>query len=200
MTIKDVANLLHTSWDLVKDIQKAYLKKRYSYPNIKKLKRIAIDEVYMGKRMGYLTLVLDLNRGEIVHVGEGKSGDALQDFWKRLKKADVNLEVVATDMGSAFIKSAHENQPQAANVVDHFHVIKLYNEKLTKLQRDLQNDAENAPQKKVLKGTRWLLLSNKDNLEKKSDDAKKRLEEALQLNAPLAKAYYLKEELAMIWK
>jgi len=47
-------------------------------------------------------------------------------------------------MGSAFIKSARDNQPNAANVVDHFHVIKLYNEKMTILRREMQRDAETA--------------------------------------------------------
>ena len=139
MTIKAVAAFLRVGWDLVKDIQKTYLKRHFSRPSIRKLKRIAIDEIHMGPKMGYLTVVLDLRTGEVVHVGEGKSGDALTAFWKRLKRARVELEVVATDMGSPFIKSARDNQPQAVNVVDHFHVIKLYYERLTKLRRELQN-------------------------------------------------------------
>jgi transposase len=53
--------------------------------------------------------------------------------------------------------------------------------------------------KKLLKGTRWLLLKNQgtinDNIE-----AKKRLEEALLINLPLSTEYYLKEELKLIWQ
>jgi len=199
MTIKAVAGYLHVGWDLVKDIQKRHLHRRYASPNIRKLKRIAIDEIYMGKASGYLTVVLDLQRGVVVYVGDGKSGDALTKFWQRLRRAKVKLEVVATDMGSPFIKSARDNQPDAVNVVDHFHVIKLYNEKLTKLRRDLQNDAENAELKGVFKGLRWLLLMGADKLNAKSEDARQRLNNALALNEPLAKAYYLKEELRMIW-
>ncbi len=199
MTIKAVADYLHVGWDLVKDIQKRHLLRRYGSPNIRKLKRIAIDEIYMGKASGYLTVVLDLQRGVVVYVGDGKSGEALTKFWKRLKRAKVKLEVVATDMGSPFIKSARDNQPDAVNVVDHFHVIKLYNEKLTKLRRDLQNDAENAELKGVFKGLRWLLLMGTEKLNTKSENARERLDNALALNEPLAKAYYLKEELRMIW-
>ena len=123
MTIKAVADYLQVGWDLVKDIQKKHLLRRYSRPNIRKLKRIAIDEIYMGKTSGYLTVVLDLQRGVVVYVGHGKSGDALTKFWRRLKRANVELEVVATYMGSPYIKSAKDNQPSAVNVVDHFHVI-----------------------------------------------------------------------------
>ena len=54
MTIKAVADYLHVGWDLVKDIQKQHLLRHYGSPNIRKLKRIAIDEIYMGKAAGYL--------------------------------------------------------------------------------------------------------------------------------------------------
>ena len=51
---------------------------------------------------------------------------------------------------------------------------------------------------KVLKGTRWLLLKNPENLDPNRREAE-RLAEALQLNQPLALAYYLKEDLRQIW-
>ena len=200
MTIKSVAAILRVGWDLVKDIQKQYLKRHYSRPSLRKLKRVAIDEVYMGSKMGYLTIVLDLHKGEVVYVAKGKSGESLEAFWKRLKRAGIKLEVVATDMGSAFIKSARDNQPQSVNVVDHFHVIKLYNEKLTKLRRNLQNNAETEEQKQVVKGIRWLLLMSDKKLMEKEEDARERLNNALKLNEPLSIAYYLKDDLHQIWK
>jgi transposase len=54
-------------------------------------------------------------------------------------------------------------------------------------------------QKKVLKGTRWLLLKHPDNLDPKRNE-KQRLKEALKLNEPLATAYYLKEDLRQLWE
>jgi transposase len=45
---------------------------------------------------------------------------------------------------------------------------------------------------------RWLLLKNPENLDPERDE-RQRLEEALRLNAPLATAYYLKEDLRQIW-
>ena len=53
--------------------------------------------------------------------------------------------------------------------------------------------------KEVLKGTRWLLLKNPENLDAEKDE-KRRLEEALALNKPLAVAYYLKEDLRRFWE
>jgi len=198
MTIKAVARHLGVSWDLVKEIQKDNLTKRYRSVKLAKVKRIAIDEIYQGKKLGYLTIVMDLQSGAVIFVGDGKSAAALTPFWKRLKHSGAQIEAVATDMGPAFISAVRTNLPDAALVFDHFHIIKLFNEKLTKLRRDLQKEAENGPDKLALKGTRWLLLKNPCNLDDKRDE-RQRLENALTLNKPLATTYYMKEELRDIW-
>ena len=64
--------------------------------------------------------------------------------------------------------------------------------------RNLYRDGKDLLQKKVLKGTRWLLLKNPENLDS-SKGEKARLNDALQLNQPLACAYYLKEDLRQVW-
>ncbi len=190
MTIKAVSHHLGVSWDLVKGIQKSNLSKRYRLPKLAKVKRIAIDEIYQGKKLGYLTIVMDLQSGAVIFVGDGKGADALTLFWKRLKRSGAQIEAVATDMGPAYIISAvRTNLPEATLVFDHFHIIKLFNEKLTKLRRDLQREAESGPDKLALKGTRWLLLKNPNNLDDTRDE-RQRLDKALKLNEPLAAAYY----------
>ena len=71
-TIKDVALHLHVGWNMVKDIHKRYLKSRYSHPDIKHVRRIGIDEFATSKGHVYKTIVVDLDTGRIIHVGEGK--------------------------------------------------------------------------------------------------------------------------------
>jgi len=84
------------------------------------------------------------------------------------------------------------------HVFDHFHVIKLFNDKLSAFRRELYHQASSAEDRKVLKGTRWLLLKNPENLDEERNELQ-RLEEALALNKPLATVYYLKEDLRQIW-
>ena len=141
---------------------------------------------------------MDLQSGAVIFVGDGKGADALTLFWKRLKRSGAQIEAVATDMGPAYISAVRTNLPEATLVFDHFHIIKLLNEKLTKLRRDLQREAESGPDKLALKGTRWLLLKNPNNLDDTRDE-RQRLDKALKLNEPLAAAYYMKEELRDIW-
>ena len=199
MTIQDVADHLGISWDVIKEIHKADLKRRYDRPKLKHLRRIAIDEISVAKGHVYLTIVLDLESGVVVHVGQGKGGDALTDFWTRLRRSGAKIEAVATDMSPAYIDAVTTCLPGARLVFDRFHVIKLYNDKLSELRRAMHRELKDTMHKDVLKGARWLLLKRPEHL----DPARKepqRLQEALRLNAPLATAYYLKEELNEIWE
>lgn len=195
-TIQDAAMHLRLSWDTVKDIQAKYLKRKFSKPKLGKLKQIAIDEICIGKGQRYLTIVLNLVTGAVVFIGDGKGADALKPFWKRLRRSHAKIEAVATDMSKAYIKAVRENLKGSVHVFDHFHVIKLFNEKLSDLRRSLYLTLT-AQGKKLVKGIRWLLLQNKEDLDAKG---KKRLERALKMNEPLAMAYYLKEELRQIWR
>ena len=198
-TIQDAARHLNVSWDIVKDIQKRNLQRRFGQPKLKNLQEIAIDEVAIGKGHRYFTLVLDLRSGAVVYVGEGKGVEALAGFWPRLRAARAKIRAVATDMGKAYIKAVREHLPRAVHVFDHFHVIKLFNDKLSAFRRDLYRQAQSEAERRILKGTRWLLLKNPENLDEERNELD-RLREALRLNQPLAVAYYLKEDLRQIWE
>ena len=199
MTIKDVAEHLGISWDVIKEIQKADLQRRFGRLKLHHLRQIAIDEISTAKGHRYLTIVLDLESGAVVHVGRGKGGDALKDFWTRLRRSGAKIEAVATDMSPAYIDAVATHLPKATLVFDRFHVIKLYNDKLSDLRRALYHQFQDTMEKNVLKGVRWLLLKRPENLDPTRNEPE-RLEEALRLNEPLAIAYYLKEELNEVWE
>ena len=199
MTIQDVGQHLGVSWDIVKDIQKRNLQKRYAKPKLKKVRQIAIDEICIGRGHRYLTLVLDLQRGAILFVGEGKKADSLLPFWRRLRAARAKVKAVAMDMSPAYLSAVQRHLPEATVVFDRFHVVKLMNEKLTQLRRELHRAAVDKLHKQALKGTRWLLLKLPENLDPTKGEPK-RLREALRLNESLAIAYYLKEDLRQLWE
>jgi len=198
MTIKAVALHLQVSWDTIKDIQATSLRRRFGTPKLRKLKQIAIDEIAIGKGHNYLTVVLDLLSGAVVFVGDGKGTEALEPFWQRLRAARAKVQAVATDMSKAYIRAVRDNLPRAVHVFDHFHVVKLFNDKLSALRRELYHQAQADWQRRILKGTRWLLLKNPDNLDPERNE-RQRLQDALELNTPLTIAYYLKEDLRQIW-
>src|SRR5271170_1144636 len=102
-------------------------------------------------------------------------------------------------MGKPYIRAVRDHLPHAVHVFDHFHVIKLYNDKLSAFRRELYRQAQSGQERLVLKGTRWLLLKNPENLDDERNELD-RLMAALRLNRPLAIAYYLKEDLRQIWE
>jgi transposase len=199
MTISDVARLLNIPWDTVKEIHKNHLDEKYSKPSLKNLRSLAIDEISIGKGHKYLTVVLNQETGAVVFVGEGKGTDSLEPFWEKLGRRKKKVKSVAIDMSAAFTKAIRDNLPKAKLVYDHFHVVKLYNEKLSDLGRELYRTTEDADEKKLLKGTLWLLLKNPEHLDEEKGEWT-RLERALSANKPLMTGYYLKEELRSIWK
>ncbi len=183
-TIEDAANHLGVGWDTVKDIQKRQLQKRFRHIPLGHLKKIAIDEINIGKGHRYLTLVLDLDSGAVVYIGKGKGADSLKDFWRKLKASHAKIKAVATDLSPAYILAVSQNIPKAVHVFDRFHVVKLFNDKLSNLRRQIQNAAITVEQKQAIKGTRWLLLKNPENLNPQRSE-KERLDDALRLNRPL---------------
>jgi len=196
MTISDVAEVTELSWDTVKGLVQARLQKDYGHMAYKHLKHLSIDEIYVGKRKKYYTLVLDLGSGRIVWVSRGRGKAALQGFWRRLRKSKAKLEAVAMDMSGAYWAAVLEAMPKVKVVFDRFHIMKLMNEKIDDLRRALVREAEGSL-KLAIKGTRYLLLMRSENLQ---DEQLPKLEKALKLNEPLLLAWYLKEELGLLWE
>jgi len=197
-TIQDAARHLGVSWDTVKDIQKRHLQQTFGRPRLRHLRMIAIDEFYTGKIGKFITIVMDLESGAIVHVGDGKGAEALDPFWKRLRRPKARIQAVAMDMAPAYALAVREHIPDALIIFDHFHVIKRFNDKLSDLRRDLYREAADKLRKDVLKGTRWLLLKRPHNLDEARNEPK-RLREALTINEPLSIAYYMREDLCQFW-
>ena len=196
-TIQDIAWFLGVSWDVVRNIQMEFLQKEYANPDLSNLEHIAIDEFATHKGQVYKTIVLDLKTGHIVYVCDGHGKDSLEGFWKKLGKNKDKIKAVCTDLSAAYTNSVTEHLPKASLVVDHFHVVKLMNEKLDQLRRQLWHMEKDINKRKVIKGTRWLLLRNGQDVY--DDKFKKRLDNVLNMNEPLMIAYYLKEDLREIW-
>ena len=195
MSLQDVARWTHLGWDTVKSIVKADLARRFESVPLSGVSRIGVDENYLGKKAKYVTLVVDLDSGRVLWVGKGRGKEALEGFWERLRRSGTRIEAVACDMSGAYWSAINEHLPEAALVFDHFHIIKLANEKIDEIRRGLQRTLELDGQK-FIKGTRYLLLYGKENL---PPEKRPKLEQALAYNEPLSKAYYLKEELRQLW-
>jgi transposase len=76
MTVSDLAAFTRLGWDTVKNIIKARLEKDFGHPCLKGLQHLSIDEIYVGRKRRFYTLVIDLDSGRIVWTAPGRGGDA----------------------------------------------------------------------------------------------------------------------------
>jgi transposase len=148
-SLKDIADHVGYDWNVIKEIHKQALKRQFGRTPLKHLKRIAIDEIYLGRKLKYRTLVLDLGTGAIVYVAKGRDSEALQPFWRSLRGSGARVKAVAMDMSKAYIAAVTKHLPEAQIVFDPFHVVKLLNGHLDEIRRGLVREAE----KKRKKGT-----------------------------------------------
>ena len=195
MTLSDVAELTLLGWDTVKGIVKRHLAKEYGRPALRGVRYLGIDEIHLGKKQRFYTIVIDLEDGRILWAKPGRGKTALRGFWRRLRLAGAKIRAVAMDMSGAYWSAVLEHLPEAALVFDKFHILKLMNERLDDLRRQMVREAE-GPLKLKIKGTRFLLLRRPENL---TGAQIPRLDEALRLNQPLLLSWYLKEELYELW-
>jgi transposase len=195
-TINDVANHLGISWGVVKIIHKMVLRKEYKHIDISEIEYIGIDEFSLKKGHEYMTIFIDLKTGRIVHAVEGKDGKAIQGFLKRIKTEAPKLKAIAMDMSTSYIAAVKETLPGTDIVFDRFHVQALMSKAIDDIRRKQQGIID-PDQAKIIKGCRYVLLRNYENLLSKDNE---RLLTLLSVNAPLYTAYTLKEQLRVFWE
>ena len=195
MTLGDVSAVSGLGWDTVKAIVKSDLGRRYGKIDLRGVRYLAIDEFYTGRKGKFLTVVMDLESGRILWVAQGRGAEALEKFFKRLRRNRTKIEAVACDMAAGYWLAIRTHLPDAAVVFDRFHIIKLANEKLDELRRGLQREADILGCQ-YLKGSRYLILTGAENV---PEDNQEELAKALKFNQPLSVAYYLKEDLRALW-
>ncbi len=194
-TIQSVAQYLDVSWDLVKEIHCSKLRRLYGLIPLNKVEYIGIDEFSIKRGHQYMTIFVDLKTGRILKAVEGKSKEAVGPFLRTLAKKARKLKAIAMDMNSAYFWAVKESLPDVLVIFDRYHVMALMNQALDELRREHQRDLDNLG-KKTLKGSRFLLLRNYENLD---DDSRGRLQQLLKVNQPLHLMHNMKEQLRVFW-
>ena len=196
MSISATAEHSGLHWGSVKDIEKRYLAQKYKKVRLGNVRLLSIDEVYLGRSFGFITVVRDLESGAVLFIGKGKGGGALEPFKRRLRSKADQIEAVTIDMSNAYAAWLCEVLPNTEIVYDHFHVIKLMNERMDALRRKTMNKLE-GEQKKELKGKRYLFLRNQESLKFEAAEELKKLRFEYK---DLGTASMMKEYLRNIYK
>lgn len=192
-----VTKLLRIAWRTVGTVVQRFIRRHEDRAGdpLEGLRIIGVDELSYRRHHEYVTTVVDHERGIVVWAGEGKSAETLNAFFKALgPDRTAKLEAVTIDMSGAYIKAVSEASPQAQIIFDRFHVQRLAHEAVDEVRREEVRKAK-AADKPALKRTRWALQKNPWNLTRFEQDKLANLE---RINAPIYRAYLLKESLRAI--
>ncbi len=199
MSIHAVSQHLGIRWETVKNIDREYL--RSSLPalepeKLNNLIHIGVDEVARAKRHDYMTVVYDLVSGHLIWVEHGRKAEVLISFFEQLsEETKAGIKAVSMDMGQSYQSAVKKMLPHADIVFDRFHVMQNYciliKKERAKAFRNGSHD-----EKRMLKGTLFLLLKNAHKLDDRQSD---RLDDLLESNKTLCVVYMLKEQLQAIW-
>lgn len=196
-TIKDVAKELRLNWKTVKDMDKQYMLEQLKRSGKAHPKVIGIDEVSVRKGHEYRIVVSDLEKHvPIWFGGKDRSEESMDEFYCHIGlKSSQKIRLAVMDMWRAFEKSAKKNAPQAAILYDKFHIMRHLGEALDQV-RKREYARLSGKDKKFIKGQKYILLSNRENL---TLDGKASLKELLAANKRLNIAYMLKESFGQLW-
>lgn len=191
-----VAETMRIAWETVGTIAARVVERRLSVDRLDELTHIGVDELSYRKHHEYVTVVVDHKKGRVVWAAPGKSADTLRLFFSELGEArSAKLEAVTVDMSQAYITAVTEASPQAKLIFDRFHVQRMAHDALDKVRREEVRQAQDSEGRNALKKTRFALQKNPWNLTALEEG---KLLDVQRTNAPLYRAYLLKETLAAI--
>lgn len=199
-SLKHVARFFGLGWWTVKSIDKQYLREKLGPADLSGVEIVAMDEIAIHKGHSYATVIVEPHVKRVLWVGRGRSKASIRPFFQLLGKDRCRrLKAVAMDMNGAYETEVRAWCPQAEIVYDLFHVVAKYGrEVLDPVRRDeAQRVAGNQAERRVIKGSRWLLLRNRQNIKRQEDRI--RLDELLAANRNLLKVYLLKDDLKHLW-
>lgn len=161
------------------------------------LRQMGVDEIYLGKKRKFITVVSNLETGEPVWFGAERKKETLDSFFQQQLSAFQRgrIQVACVDMWRPFRLSIEENAPGCAIVYDKFHILQHANRAVDEVRR-AEFVRQGKQMRDLVKGKRWLLLSRWGNLNREKQQS---LESLFRINEKLLKAYLLKESLDRLW-
>jgi len=190
MPVKAIADMVgeydQRIWTIIdRNVETALSKEDYS-----DVTQIGIDETSSKRGHNYITVVVDLEQKKVIFATEGKDASTVDRFAEHLlnhKGDPENVVAVSSDMSVAFISGINKNFPTADLVFDRFHIMKLVGDAVDEVRRAESKETD------VLKKTRYLWLSNPNNLDANQVE---QLSSLTQQNLKTAKAYQIRLALA----
>lgn len=200
MSIRHVAQFYRLSWTTVELIDWRHLEQKLGPIDLSGVTIIGMDEFAIQKGHRYATVIVEPLRKRVLWVGRGRAREDVRPFFELLGPAGcARLQAAVMDMNAAYDLEVRAHCPQAEVVYDLFHVVAKYGrEVIDRVRVDEANRLrDNRAARRLVKGSRWLLLRNRENVVR--DEDRVRLGELLAANHALFTVYILKDDLKTLW-
>lgn len=193
MPVNKVARILGEGANRIWTILNYYVGSAYQAVDHSEVKQIGIDETSSKKGHQYLTVAVNMEQRQVIHVTPGKDKQcitAIRTYLESKSCSPTQIEEICLDMSPAFIAGSLEEFPEAALTFDRFHVKQLLNKAMDQVRKAERKEHD------LLKGHKYTFLKNERNL---SDKIKQQRDELLQLYPTLGEAYRLKVLFEDFW-
>lgn len=202
-SISAVSDQFGLSWNVIdRLLQRAVRRgfKRRLWEETPELpQHLSIDETSFQKRHEYVTVVSDQARGHVVHVGDGRTCEAVCEYLMPFPEEDrAEVQTVAMDMCAAYISAIQTMIPEAERKIcfDKFHVAQHLSKAIDQVRRR-EHKHFLAAGESPLKKTRYLWLQRAEHLH---PERRLTLEALLHVATRTARAWAIKEACMAIWR
>jgi transposase len=147
----------------------AYVERQRQAPPLapKPIKQIGIDELKLTNGSGqFVAVIVDHTNERVLEVLKNRSKETVRDYLQQSRASGLLGQVseVTTDMWDGYVEAVREVFGDRVRItIDRFHVMKNFQDHLTAARREIQRSLPKE-EAKALKGTRWLWLTNQENL------------------------------------
>jgi len=195
--VRRVARQFALSPSTVRAIDLRYLKRWAATRRKPALGQMGIDEMYLGKKQKFLTVVSNLETGEPLWFGRERKKETLDEFFEQHLSGFQRsvIRAACVDMWEPFRQSLEQWVPNCQIIYDKFHILQHASAAVDEVRR-AEFFRKGGRAREIVKGKRWLLLSSWVHLDRTK---KRQLNQLFALNRRVMKAYLLKESLARLW-
>ena len=195
--LRRVARQFGLSPSTVRAIDLRYLKRWAASRRKPALRQMGIDEMYLGKKQQFLTVVSNLETGEPLWFGRERKKETLDEFFEQHLSGFQRsvIRAACVDMWEPFRQSLEQWVPNCQIIYDKFHILQHASAAVDEVRR-AEFFRKGGRAREIVKGKRWLLLSSWVHLDRTK---KRQLNQLFALNRRVMKAYLLKESLARLW-
>lgn len=197
-SVKGATELLRLSWDEAWGLMRRAVKRGQERKRRRVITHVGVDEKAIAKGQRYMTLVNDLERATVEYVGDERTRESLDGYFRTLTARQLEgIEAVAMDMWEPFVLSVRANVPDAEKkiVFDKFHIVQHMTNAVDLVRRSENRILREADDNSLV-GTKYVWLYALENL---PDKLHARFDTLATLNLKTGRAWALKESLRSLW-